>query len=180
MLASFLVIAGIAALAVDLPVSWNCLAELRGDEAAVRLPGDLRKGIAICEAFGHGVGVGLILLTVYVVDQRRRHRMPRMIACVLGAGIAANVAKMLVARRRPHAFLQPEIDLSQITVWDTFERLLPFGAGGSASQSFPSAHAAVAAALAVALIWQYPRGRWLFAAFAVLAGCQRIAFGCAH
>ena len=39
---------------------------------------------------------------------------------------------------------------------------------------FPSAHAATAVGLAIALGVLYPRGRWLFIAFAFLAGLQRI------
>jgi membrane-associated phospholipid phosphatase len=45
---------------------------------------------------------------------------------------------------------------------------------GYALQSLPSAHAATAVGLALALAALYPRGRWLFASFAVLAGLQRI------
>ncbi len=36
---------------------------------------------------------------------------------------------------------------------------------------------AAAAGLTAALIWLYPRGRWLFVLFAALAGCQRMASG---
>jgi membrane-associated phospholipid phosphatase len=45
---------------------------------------------------------------------------------------------------------------------------------GYAVQSFPSSHAATAAGLAVALAALYPRGRWLYLTFAMLAGLQRI------
>jgi membrane-associated phospholipid phosphatase len=41
-------------------------------------------------------------------------------------------------------------------------------------QSFPSAHSATAVGLAIGLSWLYPRGRWLFAAFAGLAILQRL------
>lgn len=176
-LALFLVIAGVAALAVDLTVSRAFMAQQLGEQPSFKLPGDLRKGVNICEAFGHGVGVGLILLTLYVVDRRGRRRLPRMLACVLAAGIAANLAKLLIARTRPHAFFHRGMDFDSVSVGDTFEGLLRFGAGGSASQSFPSAHSAVAAGLAVALIWRFPQGRWLFPVFAVLAGCQRVVSG---
>jgi undecaprenyl-diphosphatase len=45
---------------------------------------------------------------------------------------------------------------------------------GHALQSFPSAHAATAVGLAIGLSALHPRGRWLFAAFALLAVVQRI------
>jgi membrane-associated phospholipid phosphatase len=89
----------------------------------------------------------------------------------LGAGMAANGLKLLVARWRPRQF-----DFAG-TVQDTFGRVLAFGAGGSAQQSFPSAHAATAVGLTIALSWLYPRGRWLFAALAVLVVCQRVESG---
>ncbi len=46
--------------------------------------------------------------------------------------------------------------------------------GGSASQSFTSAHTATAVGLALGLGWLFPRGRWLFVGFAVLVAMQRI------
>ena len=41
-------------------------------------------------------------------------------------------------------------------------------------QSFPSGHTATAVGLAFGLGWLYPRGRWLFLGFAVLAAFQRV------
>jgi membrane-associated phospholipid phosphatase len=176
-LAFALILFGGAALPFDLAVARTFLADEIGLKPLFRLPGDLRDGIYLCEAFAHMITVGLILLTVYVLDPGRRRRFPRMVACVLAAGLAADVIKMLVARTRPNTFFKLDLDFLQVTVWDTFGQLLPLGAGGSGQQSFPSAHSAVAAGLAVALAWQYPRGRWLFATFAFLAGCQRVVSG---
>jgi membrane-associated phospholipid phosphatase len=172
-----LVIAGVAALVIDFAVAEAYLAEKIGSTSPFCLPGDLRKAIHLCEVFGHGIGVGLILLTVYVLDPAGRGRVPRMVACVLGAGLTADVVKMLVARTRPHVLFDTGVDLSQTTVLETFGPLLPFWTEGHAGQSFPSAHAATAAGLAVALAWRYPQGRWLFALFAFLAGCQRVVAG---
>jgi undecaprenyl-diphosphatase len=52
-----------------------------------------------------------------------------------------------------------------------------FGGDSSKMQAFPSAHTATAFGLAIGLTWLYPRGRWLFATFAVLVACQRIQSG---
>lgn len=177
MLAVGLLIAGAAALAIDLPVAAGQLTDPIGTASSFRLPGDLRKAIHLCEVFGHGIGVGFILLAVFVLDRAGRSRLVRMLACVLGAGLAADAVKMLVTRTRPHALLDMGVDFSQTTVFDTFGPLLPLWTTGHAGQSFPSAHAATAAGLAVALSWRYPHGRWLFAAFAFLAGCQRVVAG---
>ena len=46
--------------------------------------------------------------------------------------------------------------------------------GRRAIQSFPSGHTATAVGLAFGLAWLYPRGRWLFAVFALLAAAQRV------
>jgi membrane-associated phospholipid phosphatase len=42
-------------------------------------------------------------------------------------------------------------------------------------QSFPSGHTAAAVGLAIGLAWLYPRGRWMFYAFALIAASQRWA-----
>jgi membrane-associated phospholipid phosphatase len=172
-----LLIAGVAALVVDLAVAEGHLAEKIGFTSPLSLPGDVRKAIHLCEVFGHGVGVGLILLTVYILDPAGRARLVRIVACVLAAGLTADAIKMLVARTRPHALLDSGLDLSQANVLGTFGPLLPLWTEGHAGQSFPSAHAATAAGLAVALAWRYPQGRWVFALFAFLAGCQRVVAG---
>src|SRR6185369_11721275 len=79
------------------------------------------------------------------------------------------------ARTRPLATQQAA------SVTDTFVSLLPLlnpnhlkNGYGHHVQSFPSAHAATAVGLAIALSTFYPRGRWLFAVFAGLAMVQRL------
>ena len=47
----------------------------------------------------------------------------------------------------------------------------------SGLQSFPSAHTATAAGLAMGLAWLFPRGRWMFSALAALVACQRVVVG---
>jgi membrane-associated phospholipid phosphatase len=107
---------------------------------------------------------------VLVLD-RRRHLFPRALAITLAAGLTADLGKMLLARTRPNSFAFDG------PVWQTFGQWLPLTHAGAAHQSFPSGHMAAAFGLTAALIWLYPRGCWLFVAFAVLAGCQRMARG---
>ena len=86
------------------------------------------------------------------------------------SGMAANGAKMLLARTRPYAF-----DFHG-NVWTTFGQWLPASGMG---QSFPSGHAATAAGLALALAALYPNARRFFLLMAVLVACQRIECGAA-
>nr|NIP86076.1 phosphatase PAP2 family protein [Planctomycetales bacterium] len=102
----------------------------------------------------------------------RRWAMPRLLCMVLGGGLIANGVKLLVSRTRPHAF-----DFSAGQVGDSFQGFFPLLHGGSAAQSFPSAHTVATVALAVGLTWQFPRGKWLFAGIALLAALQRLDSG---
>ncbi|MFH1918857.1 MAG: phosphatase PAP2 family protein [Planctomycetota bacterium] len=158
-----LLVAAAGALAVDCPLARWCV-----DDHCPRFFGLL---FGVCEPFGNGLGVLLIVLAVYVLDPRRRAAVWRVLTMSLGAGLAADVVKMLVVRVRPHKF-----DF-QGTVQDTFGQWLPLVSAESGRQSFPSAHTATAVGLAVALSWLYPRGRWLFAALAVMVACQRMEGG---
>lgn len=158
-----LVAAGAAALAVDVPLARWLLQE--------PLPRELRKLFDLAEVFSYGTGVVLLLVAVAVLDPRRRRTVPRVAAAALGAGLAANALKLLVARTRPRGFDFDAGILASFTDW------LPGGWQPSSQQAFPSSHAATAAGLALALAWLYPRGRWLFAAFAALACGQRLVAG---
>ncbi|MBN1910654.1 MAG: phosphatase PAP2 family protein [Pirellulales bacterium] len=158
--AGALAVLGVVCLAIDLPAARWC--------RDGHIPGDLKKVFTLAEVFGHGIGVGMIILAAWVLDPARRWAIPRVAALAFGAGLMADVAKLLVARVRPRAF-----DLTG-NVTDTFVGLFPFGSGGSNQQSFPSAHVATAVGLAIALAWLYPRGRWLFGVLAVLVAGQRL------
>lgn len=167
-LAAFFFLLAALAVAVDIPVSQT----LR-----TRLPGDLRRVVTWSELFAHGLGVGLIALLVVVLDPLRRAELPRVVGTAWGAGIVADVLKLLVARFRPN-HLSPE------RITESFAGWLPvvYPVAGyrrldHAVQSFPSAHTAVATGLALSLAVVYPRGRWMFALFAGLAACQRIESG---
>jgi membrane-associated phospholipid phosphatase len=91
------------------------------------------------------------------------------LATVAAAGLVADLLKMCVVRIRPRAFSLAG------NVWETFGHWLPLNHVASDFESFPSGHTAAAVGLSAALIWLYPRGRWLFISFALLAGGQRLS-----
>jgi undecaprenyl-diphosphatase len=157
------VLLAFAALAVDIPIAGAFQPENQSETAAAYL-----KYCNAFEVFGHAAGVLLLMIVIHQLDPRRRWAIPRLLACAFAGGILADIAKMLIARTRPYAF---NFDGS---VWTTFVGWFPCFCNGSSSQSFPSAHTAVATALAGALLGLYPNGRWLFPILAMLAGFQRI------
>ncbi|HND55153.1 MAG TPA: hypothetical protein PLV92_22220, partial [Pirellulaceae bacterium] len=167
--AALILSATVVAATLDMPVARFCRTDSATGENSV--PKALRKPLALAEVFAHGVGVGGILLTLWLLDPTRRRGLPRVVAASLGAGGLADVVKwILISRMRPQ---RADLDAS---VWDTFVAFFPRWSGEFAEraytrefQSCPSAHSAVAAGLAVALSTIYPRGRWWFAVLAVLA-----------
>jgi len=142
------------------------------------LPGDLKHVVQFAETFAHGSGVFLILLAATALDHRSWRVLPRLVLGAYGAGLVADVLKIVLARRRPNVS-----DVMNTEVWDSF---LGFFAWRNAAtwqealsrdiQSFPSGHAATAAGLACALSRLYPRATWFFVALTALACFQRIAY----
>lgn len=130
-----------------------------------------RVPFTVFEPFGQALGVLAVLLVIALLDPPRRLAIPRLLACSLGAGLAADVVKMLVVRARPRDF-----DFVG-DVWTTFGEWLPLTSAGSSGQSLPSAHTATALGLTTALIWLYPRWRALFLPIAVLVAGHRIESG---
>lgn len=136
---------------------------------STRFPGEVEKVISLSEAFSHGGGVLLIVLTVGFVDVRGWRVAIRVALSAFGAGLAANLCKLLIPRLRPQA-----ADLTH-SVWDTFSLVSHTTIDNlSDGQSFPSAHTATAFGLAFALGALCPRGRIWFFALATLAGLQRL------
>ncbi|MEH6664749.1 MAG: phosphatase PAP2 family protein [Brevundimonas sp.] len=82
----------------------------------------------------------------------------------LAATAAALVLKAVIGRARPAG--DPEL-------WLTFA---PFSAG-TAFQSAPSAHAALAGALVATAVRLWPRGTWVWLASGLLVGTMRILSG---
>ena len=133
------------------------------------LPRAIEDVLERAETFAHGIGIAAILIVLYVVDLSRRWAFPRVILATVTAGAAANGFKLLIGRLRPHS-----ADLSTQAA-DTFTGLLPLFSVGSSHRGCPSAHTTVVFAFAIGLCWLYPRGRYLFITFALLAAMQRLA-----
>lgn len=158
-----LVLAAIAALPLDFAVGrWA---------VSGGCPGFFRGMLQAAETFGNGNGVVYIALAVLALDWARRRALPRILVTALGAGMAVNLVKLMVERRRPCAFAFDG------TIWDTFGSFIPLTSAGSAGQSFPSAHTATAMGLALALACRYPRARAFFYFMAVLVAAQRVTSG---
>jgi membrane-associated phospholipid phosphatase len=162
-----LALAGIAALAVDLPVAHT----FRGWNSSETVHAYLGY-FDVFEPFGQGLmGLLVVVAVLHQLDPSRRWAIPRVAACALAGGGLADLLKMLIVRVRPHDFA---FDGS---VWSTFGPCLPGLSAGSGGQSFPSGHTATAVAMAGALMWLHPNGRRLFLVLAMLVGCQRIECG---
>jgi len=163
-----LVLAATASL-VDLPVS-KAAARTR---AARNHPvvGRLTKIIDLCEVFGYGGTVLLVIVLAGSLDPAGLRSTPRLLAGAYGGGLAADAVKLLVGRLRPKA-----ADLGS-SVLETFQGWLPILDESTRQhqfQSFPSAHTATAFGLATVLAWRYPRGAAMFFVLAALAGLQRV------
>jgi undecaprenyl-diphosphatase len=130
------------------------------------------------ELFGDGLGVILYVLVIFLACRATRPYLPRVLICALGAGLLADLIKVLVVRLRPRAF-----DLGT-GAWESFVGFRPWLAfqdsrllWDSGTQSFPSAHTATAFGFAMGLGWLFPRWRWPVLVLAALVACQRVVVG---
>lgn len=162
---ALLMVLGLACLPIDLPVA----AYFRGPS----FPRFLEEAIENTEPWGHGVGATLALLGVWSLDHRRRRLIPWLAGASLGAGLLANLGKLIVSRTRPRDF-SLDVVLSDMSVWDTFTSWLPILNGHRGGQSLPSAHSATAAGLSCFLAAMYPQGRGFFGLLAALVALQRV------
>jgi membrane-associated phospholipid phosphatase len=160
---AILIFAGLTAMTVDIPLSRA----LYQDKTLHRLHGFLGS----MEPFGQPAAIVMTALAIGLCDIRRRRLMLRLLVASLGAGLSADVVKLLVARTRPHHY-----DLAG-SVLSTFQQLLPGWGAGSRLQSFPSAHTATAVGFCLALSALFPRGSRLFAIAAGLVALQRVEAG---
>lgn len=143
-------------------------------------PSDLRKLVTLCEAFGHGLGVTLILISTWVLAVDQRRKVPRIAISAFFSGMATNLIKLVIARYRPQFYYQslpgpaaPKAEMeSTFVTWFPAANLTDWS--DHLVQSFPSSHTSTAFGLAVGLSWAFPRGRVLFFVLAGLAGLQRI------
>jgi len=158
-----LALLGGAALTIDIPVERWFKAGYEG--------GAIKKLFDLDEVFGHGVGVAMILLSVFVLAPDLRWKLPRVVACAYLSGLVAISMKLFLARSRPDTTKLDSIN----GVLETFGTWFPWFSTKSAWQSFYSGHTATAIGLALGLSWLLPRGKWLFMGLAVLVGFQRMA-----
>lgn len=192
-----LMILGGLAFAVDLPISqW--MHTHQGLKA-------LHQPLQVVEGIGDSTGVILILVTLYLtsgfrrelfllpvqegddigrqylMSRLRRRELFRMACTVFAAGLLADVVKLCIARTRPRSFPgNGLLDLHSVS--ETFHGWFPFLSSGSLIinskyQSFPSAHTATGAALAVALTRLYPQAGWWFGVLAAAVALQRVETG---
>ena len=134
------------------------------------------KIVLLSEIFSHAWGVGLIALGIASLTPANSPKIPRLFCGSLGAGLLANLGKLIIARTRPHSF-----DLT-LSSWESFQGWFPWWSrmigehtgSFSAVQSFPSAHSATAAGLAWGLCLLYPQGKWYFVLLCLLALMQRL------
>ncbi|MSR58744.1 MAG: phosphatase PAP2 family protein [Planctomycetaceae bacterium] len=159
----FLLVAGLAALAVDLPLSRTLVTG-----QSLEVLHDLLRSV---EPFGQPTAILVTAAAIALCDPTRRVAVPRLLAAALGAGLAADIVKLLVARSRPYSF-----DLTE-SVWSSFREAFPGFDNQAQWQSFPSAHTATAVGFALALSHLFPAGRWLFVTLAGLVAMQRIEVG---
>ncbi|TWT41484.1 PAP2 superfamily protein [Thalassoglobus neptunius] len=122
------------------------------------------------EHFGtpYGQLIGLFCLTSAL--HWKEWRIVRFFLAASCAGIAANIVKLFIARARPNSF-----DFETLRIWESFGQWLPFAEGGSAWQSFPSAHTASAFGFAAVLSSAYLHGKPMFVFMAILTGFHRIS-----
>lgn len=153
-----------AGLTVDIAVAKWFLGE--------HCPDLVRQMFEEAEPFGNAMGVVLICFVLWRVD-RRLHILDiaLVLSASLGAGLAANGVKLMMARVRPRSFSYTG------DVWDTFVQVFPHAKLDSDLQSFPSAHVATALGLAFALSLIYPRVREVFFLLAVFVAFQRLEIG---
>lgn len=139
------------------------------------LAGDIRRIIQLSEIFGHGFGLAVIGYMIWILAPVKRRFFPRLIACAILPGLLVHMLKSIVARRRP-GYYYPEFVDNASETWLGFT---PNGFPNHEylTQSFPSAHAATAFGLAIAMGWMFPQGRNAFFVFAFLAAIQRVVYG---
>lgn len=158
-------ISGGLASSIDIPVARWC--------KATPPSGDLARLLNFSEVFAHALGVGVLLVAVFVLDRSwNRSSALRFVAATFAGGLIVDVIKAVVVRVRPRA-----ADLATVaSAADTFSLAALAGPAGSHSDrmSFPSGHAAVAAGFAAALAWRYPRGALFFTVVAAMAAAQRL------
>ncbi|QYG91531.1 phosphatase PAP2 family protein [Iamia sp. SCSIO 61187] len=134
-----------------------------GEVAVLRWANDLPRGVgAPMQLVMHlGASLGALVVVAVAALARRWRLAAAALVGLLVARLVAGGLKVAVDRARPPALLADVV----------VRQHLP------ADPGFPSAHAAVAAALAVVAGWEAPRLRIPLAALAVAIGLARLYVG---
>jgi membrane-associated phospholipid phosphatase len=159
-----MVLAGLSALAVDLPLSRAMV------EGQTLRP--LHYVLNSIEPFGQPPAVVVVSLAVLLCGGVRRGAGFRIVAGGLVPGLLVDLLKLCVARVRPR-----HVSDFHGAVFNTFNGVFPGTSAGSEMQSWPSGHTAVAVGFCLALSAIFPNGRWLFRVLAALVALQRIESG---
>jgi membrane-associated phospholipid phosphatase len=136
-----------------------------------KLPGELQKLVNISEAFAHGTGIAVILIALFWLDPVRRKKLLLVALVVVMASVAANSAKRVYPRIRPHT----DGDVYVTAASDSWLDPATVKKSETATQSFPSGHSTATVSFALGLAFVYPRGAGLFLCLAMLACLQRVA-----
>jgi undecaprenyl-diphosphatase len=159
-----IVLAGLSALAIDLPLS-----QVMVERQVLRPLHDVLNSI---EPFGQPPAVIVVSLAVLSCGGARRGAGFRIVAGAVAPGLIVDILKLCVARVRPRHFND-----FHGAVLNTFSGAFPGTRAGSEMQSWPSGHTAVAVGFCLALSAVFPKGRWLFRVLAALVALQRIESG---
>ncbi len=168
--ALLLVVLAAAAAWIDLPLA-RVFRPRNEDRRFHPALGRLTKVVNLCEAFGYGGTIAILILLAGRLDPSGLRSLPRLLAGAYGGGLAANLIKLLVGRERPKA---ADLDGSVLGTFHGWLPMLDSSTGSHDFQSFPSAHTATAFGLATVLAWKYPRGAAIFFVLAGVSGLQRI------
>lgn len=141
----------------------------------------LHQPLQAIEGLGDSAGVALVLITLHIVLVTRRRELLRVFFAVIAAGLAADVVKFCIARTRPRSYDNEQF-LAISSISETFHGWFPFLKTGSLLidskfQSFPSAHTATGAALAIGLTRLFPHAGWWFGVLAAGVALQRVETG---
>lgn len=169
---------GLLFLAIGFVLSWFDVA-IVSQVKADQWPGDVRRIIKLSEIFAHGFGVAVLVIAIWNLSPEKRRFLPRLISCAAFPPIMAHLIKLVLRRSRPTVYLDHLLQPTWPThSSDTWRAGFPQAALNVeyATQSFPSAHAALVCGLAIGLSYLFPRGRTLFLTLAILASLQRVIF----
>lgn len=155
---------GVAALTVPVDVPLTLFLHKASRSSKV-----LQELAVGAEFIGRGVGVAMILGAVAMSDQKRRRYALSTYLLVFGAGLAANIVKIMTVRIRPR-----DLNLHRFGSWQTFRGPLHLTETPLSHLSFPSGHTATAFALAYVFSRYYPKGRPMFLVIAACSGIGRI------